>query len=266
MGNETVILIFTKAISRVHYVPACLTTQSVSQSVRSPALGYSRARAVCETGGRALPLLLPLSSVSPHRPPPFVLCLLFSPPVLRLPLHEGVEEAGPGLVLAVVAQVGPDALREVEEHVPGVARDAAHAARVLRQEVQPALQHGRRVLREDEPPERHGDAPLQRALALLHVQAELEGEAVQVLEALLAPRLLQQHGEAAADALHAVGLDGAAALHELFPAEGAAKAEGEQKAGAKMGRRERERQRDKQEKTVSDEKRNSRNKAERTRT
>lgn len=143
--------------------------------------------------------------------------LLLSFPALQLPLHEGVEEAGPGLVLAVVAQVRPDGLSEVQEHVPGVSGDAAHARRVLGQEVKPALQDGRCVLREDEVPQGDGDVALQRALALVSVQAELEGEAVQVLEALLALRLQQQEGKAGADALDAVCPDGLTALHKLLP-------------------------------------------------
>ncbi len=112
---------------------------------------------------------------------------LFSPPSFHLPLHEGVEQAGPGLVLAVVAEVMADALREVQKHVPGVARDAAHGAGILRQEVQPVLQQRRHVQREDEPPQCDGDGALQRALALLGVQPELEGEAVEISE-LSSPR------------------------------------------------------------------------------
>ncbi|TNN49847.1 hypothetical protein EYF80_039940 [Liparis tanakae] len=72
--------------------------------------------------------------------------LLF--PALQLPLHEGVEEAGPGLILTVVAQ-----------------------------EVQPVLQDRRRVLGEHQAPQGDCDFALQRALALVSVQAKLESEA-----------------------------------------------------------------------------------------
>lgn len=114
----------------------------------------------------------------------------FSSASLRLPLHEGVEQTGPCLILAVVAEILADALREVQKHVPGVARDAAHTARVLRQEVQPALQHRGHVQREDEPPQSYGDGALQRALALLGIKTELESETVKIFEALLSTGLL----------------------------------------------------------------------------
>ncbi len=146
------------------------------------------------TGSETPPHVIVQNSPPPSRSRPHGLSLagvrLFSPPSLRLPLHEGVEQAGPGLVLAVVAEVLADALREVQKHVPGVARDAAHGAGILRQEVQPVLQQRRRVQREDEPPQRDGDGALQRALALLGVQPELEGEAVEISETLFSTGLL----------------------------------------------------------------------------
>ncbi len=113
---------------------------------------------------------------------------LFSPPSFHLPLHEGVEQAGPGLVLAVVAEVMADALREVQKHVPGVSRGCRARRRDSPTGVQPVLQQRRHVQREDEPPQCDGDGALQRALALLGVQPELEGEAVERSLKLSSPR------------------------------------------------------------------------------
>lgn len=170
-------------------------------------------------GGRTLcfstpPLFLHLFLLLRHQ---CLRLLLF--PVLQLPLHKGVKEAGPGLVLTVVGQVRPYSLGEVEEHVPRVPWDAPDTWGVLRQEVQPVLQDGGRVLGENQAPQGDGDVALQRALALLGVQAKLEGEAVQVLEVLLAPSVQQHAGEASADALQAVRPDGLAAFDKLLPGD-----------------------------------------------
>lgn len=81
------------------------------------------------------------------------------------------------------------------------------------------LQDGRRVLGENQAPQGDGDFALQRALALLSVQAKLEGEAVQVLEVLLALGVQQHAGETSTDALEAVCLDGLAAFDKLLPGD-----------------------------------------------
>ena len=99
-----------------------------------------------------------------------------------LVLDEVVEEARPRVRVVVRRQVVADRLREVQEHVPGVARDRAHA-RVRAEEREPAREQRRRRrggAREDDPPEGAGDADRQRALA--GVEREAVRPAVEVAE------------------------------------------------------------------------------------
>ena len=100
----------------------------VSRSVAPPRLWAAASlgfKSVCV--GRTLCLSTPPLFLLRHQ----CLFLLFFP-ALQLPLHKGVEEAGPRLVLTIVAQVRPDRLGEVEEHVPRVPWDAPNTWGVLR--------------------------------------------------------------------------------------------------------------------------------------
>ena len=148
---------------------------------------------------------------------------------VRLELDEIVEEGGPRLRVVVRREVAAPThgLLEVEEHVPRVPRYPPDLTRMGAEKVDPPGEQFVRVAfrsavgligAEDELPKAHRHLDRQDLLARL--QAEAEGEAVEVLEL---ERVFQDLGhnlgEAGGEPLEAVRLEGAEAGDELGAGE-----------------------------------------------
>lgn len=69
---------------------------------------------------------------------------------------EIVENRRPGFRVVVDGQVVADSFAEVEEHVPGVAGNAAEHVAVFVQEAKPTFKDWRLADGEDETPQDHG--------------------------------------------------------------------------------------------------------------